>query len=135
MKRVILLSPPTVRILLAAGVLLGLVGVVWIMSGMPAPRESNRVGPKTGEFSIIRPPDWEGGVVYQPTDKFYTTTIDFTPIKMVGRLRHFFIGQFRSAPDPQQLRDAMKPTTFQGREAWVYSQMGKHDYTYRLLFA
>ena len=28
----------------------------------------------------------------------------------------------------------MKPTTFQGREAWLYSQMGKHDYAYRLLF-
>ncbi|HEY7091222.1 MAG TPA: hypothetical protein VH518_24205, partial [Tepidisphaeraceae bacterium] len=133
--KTILFTRPIVRMLIVVGCVLGVGLVVWLMSGMPAPSESNRVGPNDGSFSIIKPGEWDADVLYSPVDQRYSTIINMTPKKSVGREQKFFVGQFREASIAENFKQQMDPFQFQGRPAWVFSRMRKHDYFFQIVFA
>lgn len=128
------LTAPVLKMLGVLGFLLALGLVVYAMSGLPAPREQDRVTPLNDSFSIITPRDWEVRVVYGSADR-YVTTINARPVKTVGPEIKFFAGRFREPPDLRKLeQDGLVPTQFQQRPAMVYSAMIKKDFHYTLVF-
>jgi hypothetical protein len=134
MKR-ILFTPPLVKLLVAATIVLGFVLLVWLMSGLPAPREQDRVAPINAGFSIIKPRDWEDRISYGPIDKQYATTILIEPVKTVGRGQRIFVGRFREPPDLEKLKSqGLAPGQFQGQEALLYSGQRKNEFTWRAVF-
>ena len=134
MKR-IFFTGPVVKLSIAAAVLVGFGLTVWLMSGMPAPREADRVGPANGTFSIIKPHGWESQVVYGPLDHQYLTTLAVEPEKSVGKGQRLFVGLLRKPPDLEILKAAgMVPGQFQDRDALTSAAQLKHEFVWRAVF-
>jgi hypothetical protein len=132
--KAILFTRPVIRMLAVAGFLLAGAVVVWLMSGMPAPRESDRIAPADRSFSIIKPRDWDVRLIYGTAESRYLATIEITPVKSVGIMQRFCASSFREPPDQGKLRENFTPCQFQGRDAWLSSQWVKKDYMVHLIF-
>jgi hypothetical protein len=128
-------SSPIVRILVALVAIGALVLVVYLRFGMPAPDERYRVGPATGEFSIIIPPDWSARVMHEPSQKQYLTVLNASPKKIVGMEQSLKIGRLRIGPTLEQLKTSgLLPLVFQDRPAFGAGSLVKHDFIWRMLF-
>jgi hypothetical protein len=134
MAKTIFLTRPVVRILIVCGFLLALAGVVWLMSGMPTPREQDRVVAGEAGFSVIKPPEWDSRVMYGAANANVSATIEITPVKSVGLMQRFCTSQFRVPPDEKAISQQFTPRKFQDREAWLFSGWVKRDYMFRLVF-
>jgi len=132
--KTILFTRPLVRILAVLGFLVVLAVVVWLLSGLPAPREQDRVATADGAFSIIKPRDWDSRVLYNSLDSRYSAAIEITPAKSVGRMQRFCVSQFREAPDQRALQSTFTASRFQDRDAWLFAKMVKRDFIFRLIF-
>jgi hypothetical protein len=128
------LTRPVLRILAVVGFVLLLALVVWMLAGLPAPRERDRVSTTDGSFSVIKPPDWESRVSYNFIfGSTFTSTIEITPVKSVGRMQRFCASQFRAPPTEQTLA-GFTPTRFQNDHAWIHIHQAKRDFSFRLIF-
>src|SRR5262245_56221665 len=134
MAKTIFFTRPMIRILIVCGFLLALAGVVWLMSGMPTPREQDRVVARDAGFSVIKPPEWDSRVMYGAASANVTATIEITPVKSVGLMQRFSTSQFRVPPEEKVLTEQYTPTRFQERQAWMFSGWVKRDYMFRLVF-
>jgi hypothetical protein len=135
MKR-ISLSGPAIRVLAATAVVAGFVIVLYMMAGLPAPREENRIRTANNQFSIIAPPDWEPIIHYGAADKNYRMTMDIQPKKQVGLTQKMFIGVFREPPDLAKFKSMnYRDFTFQGQPALVWSGKNRKDYVWEMIFA
>jgi hypothetical protein len=132
--KTILFTRPVVRILVVTGFVLGLGAIVWLNSGLPSPRERDRVVAPQQGFSIIKPPGWDSRVLYgSPTD-WHEATIEITPVKSVGLMTRFCAAKFREPPDVQKLRETFRPFRFQNRDALIFASWVKREYLFRLIF-
>jgi hypothetical protein len=135
MSKQVRLTPPVVKILAATAAMLICAALIYSMSGMPAPRESDRVSTHDGSLSIIKPRDWKERISYGPIDQAYLTTIEISHEGMLGIQDRLMVGHLRKAPDIERLKTSgMSDGTFQDRPALIFSQQSKHDYQWRAIF-
>jgi hypothetical protein len=132
--KTVIFTRPVLRLLAVAGFMLAGAGVVWLFSGMPAPREIDRITPADKSFSIIKPREWDARVIYGSDGSRYVATIEITPVKSVGLMQRFSASRFREPPDAEKLREGFTPYQFQGRAAWLSSKQIKKDYMFHLIF-
>lgn len=130
------LSGPAIRVLAITVVVGVFILVIYMMAGLPKPKEENRIRTANNSFSIIAPPDWEPIIHYGSNDKFFHTTMDIQPKKNVGLTQKIFIGVYRNRPDVQKLKSSLnyRDYTFQGRPALLWSGKNKNDYVWEMVF-
>jgi hypothetical protein len=134
MKR-ITLSGPAIRVLAVTAVVAAFILVIYMMAGLPAPREENRVRTANNQFSIIAPPDWEALIHYGANDKRFHTTMDIQAKKQVGLAQKIFIGVFREPPDLDKLKQVnYRDFTFQGKPALLWTGKNRSDYVWDMIF-
>jgi hypothetical protein len=135
MSKRIYLTPPVVKILTATSVVLICAALIYSMSGMPAPRESDRVSTRDRSISIIRPRDWTPHISYGPPDQAYVATIEINHEGMIGIQDTLAVGWFRNAPELDRLKAlGMVEGTFQDQPAFISSETQKHGYQWRAVF-
>jgi hypothetical protein len=134
--RRLLLTRPVLKVLVVFAAIAAFCVIVYLMSGLPAPRERDRIAHVAGTFSIIKPRDWDGRVVYGPIDKTYVETIDITPAKSIGRTQKLFVGRLRHPPDVAELKSKHRfvESQFQQRPALLFSGAVKEGYVWRTIF-
>jgi hypothetical protein len=133
--KLIIFTRPVIKVLTVLGFVAIFVLVIYLMSGLPAPREENRVGPTNGTFSIIRPPDWEAQVIYSPADRQYATEVNIRPIRSVGREQRIVVSRLRNPPDMEKLKELKyQPGQFQGQPAMILAGKQKYQYLWRAIF-
>lgn len=125
---------PVRKIFWAVAAVLAFALVLYLMSGMPAPREEDRVGPVNGSFSIIKPPDWESEVVYSVADRYFVTVVKAQPARSVGIGPMLVVGLLRDAPDLQKLQRSMVASRFQDQDAMIFSGPVKREYLWKAIF-
>lgn len=134
MKRV-LFTGPVVKVLAAFGSVAGIGLLVYFMSGIPAPRESDRVFSAGGEISIIKPRDWNDTSSYPPPGTLYRVVLSAEPVKSVGVGPRLMAAQFGNPPAMDDLQKAgLKPGRFLGRDAMVLAGQVKRDFFWRAVF-
>lgn len=134
MKRVVL-TGPVVKVFTAFASIAGIGLFVYLMSGMPAPRESDRVTSADGEISIIKPRDWNASTVYPPAGALYGVVITSEPVKAVGAGPRLMAARFRNPPVLEELKKAgLQPGQFRGRDAMIMAQQVKRDFFWRAVF-
>jgi hypothetical protein len=135
MTKRIYLTPPVVKILTATAVVLICAALIYSMSGMPAPREADRVSTLDGSISIIKPRDWTPHISYAPADQSYVTTIEIDHEGMIGLQDRLLVGRFRNAPQIDRLKAVgMMEGSFQDQPAMISSETQKRAYQWRAVF-
>jgi hypothetical protein len=109
--------------------------VIYLMSGLPKPREGNRIRTANNQFSIVAPPDWEPTIRYAAPDRTYQTTMDIQPKKSVGLTQKLFVGVYRNPPDLEKLKRLnYRNFTFQGQPALQWAGKNRNDYVWDMVF-
>lgn len=126
---------PLLKVIGIAGVILVCTLIVWSFWGMPAPREQDRMGPVSGEFSIIRPRDWQGMVKYGRPDGSHFSVIESHDPKGIGRPQTLTVGRLRNPPDEAMLHQSrMQLSQFQSQPAWIFQGWIKKDFYWQAMF-
>jgi hypothetical protein len=128
-----IVTGPMLKVLGAAGAVL-LCGIILYLNwGMPAPRETERFGPANGEFSIIRPRDWD--VSHPMPGGAYVAAVEAYPPRAVGLPERLVVGRLRLPPDQATLAESkLTPGQFQGQPAWIFQGWIKRDFYWKALF-
>ncbi|HVT88563.1 MAG TPA: hypothetical protein VHD56_06910 [Tepidisphaeraceae bacterium] len=124
-----------IKLLVALAAVAAIGFYIYLNAGLPDPREQDRVGPLTGEFSIIKPRDWDSSVAYAVPPFPYPVYIEIMPAKRVGKGLKLFAGRMRNAPDVAKFKaNGMYDATFQGQPALVFSGIGKQEFVWQAIF-
>lgn len=137
MAKRIVLTPPVLRVLGVAAAVLVFALVVYSMAGMPGPRESDRIGPIDGSFSIITPRGhgFQSRVIYGPIDQTFTTLVEATQAGMIGGVDNkIAAARYRNPLDPEKAKQlGYLPTKFQGKDAYVLTIERRHEFAWQMI--
>lgn len=134
MKRVFF-TGPVVKVLAACGMIAGIGLIVFLMSGMPRPRERDRITTPAGEFSIIKPPDWIAAPAYSSETSEYIVSISCESTKSVGVGPRMIVSRLRQPQNVDHLKArGMLPLEFQSKPAMAMGKSLKRDFFYTLIF-
>ncbi len=135
MPKRIYLTPPVIKILIVVGVVIAAALYVYLTSGMPAPRESDRVSMADGSFSIIKPHGWGSSTGSEPEDSPFDSHIELWHPGMSGAEDFLVLSRIRIDPTAESLTGAgMTLGSFQGREAYFRTVEKPREYQWRMVF-
>jgi hypothetical protein len=107
-----------VRVGAIIAVVVAIVFAVRYLTGS-GPEEKFRVTHAAG-YSIIRPRDWEGGIIVTPSEDFIDS-INLAPKTWKGLEPAMTVKRYRWPPDLEQLQSqGFQLREFQGQPAWMH---------------
>ncbi|HWP41240.1 MAG TPA: hypothetical protein VNL70_09960 [Tepidisphaeraceae bacterium] len=129
-------SQPMVKLLTVVAVLVGFVIYVYVSSGLPAPREQDRIVTRNHTFSIIKPRGWEADIRYGgPADSFRERIV-LTPQRSVGMETRITVARLSQPPDIDELLS--RPGTwrgeFQSQQAIFTEKRSRKEYSWWATF-
>ncbi|WP_428940310.1 hypothetical protein [Fontivita pretiosa] len=123
-------TQPMVKLLTVLAVVVGFVIYVYLASGLPAPREQDRVVTRNGTFSIIKPRGWEADIRYGGPHDSFRERIVLTPQRSVGMETRITAARLSQ---PQNMDELLsRPNTlrgeFQSRQAVLSEKRSRKEY-------